>query len=140
MFVPQINIVTVCFFLIGSFGHKFNGLHGTGFNAGLFAARASFFIPIRSVQAQIAFGRFFDFMIPYCPVRLLRAHLEAGFAADTLLLIDSSNVAVLFVHKGSINRTIAHAGGINALTARRLLEVVREFSERILHYLDARKG
>ena len=140
MFVPQINVVTFRLFLIRSLGHKLNGLHRTAFNASLFAARASLFIPIGSVQTQIAFGRFFDLMIPYCPMGLLRAHLEAGFAADTLLLIDSSNIAVLFVHIGSVDRALSHAGGINALTTRCLLEVVREFSERILHYLDARKG
>ena len=137
MFIAQINFVAIRLLLIRSLSYKFEGFHRAGLDASLFAANTPFFIPIRSVKAEVAFGGFFNLMIPYRPVRLLGAHLEAGLTGNAFLLVNSSNIAILFVYIGRANRTIAHAWRINTLATGRNLKVVREFSERILNYLDA---
>ena len=56
MIVAQVHIVTFGLLLVGGLSDKLDRLHGTRLDAGLFAARTARLTPIRSVDAQVAFG------------------------------------------------------------------------------------
>ena len=58
MIVAKIHIVAFSLFLIGHLSDKFDRHHRTGLHASLLAAGTSLFIPVGSVDAQIAFGGF----------------------------------------------------------------------------------
>jgi hypothetical protein len=129
--IVQIHIIAFRLFLIGNLSDKPDRHHRTGFNASLLASRASLLIPIRSVEAQIAFGGF-SFAVddrPDGPVRLLRTHFDAGFAADAFLAVNPSNVAVCGVHEGCSGWTALNTDWRLTLAAGRHLDVVGEFGE-----------
>src|ERR1035441_5169416 len=119
MNVAQVHIVTFGLLLVGGLSDKLDRLHGTRLDAGLFAARTALLTPIRSVEAQVAFGGLADGVVPHRPMGPLRTHLEADFAANTLLAVDSPDVAVLGIHIGGADRTIFHAHRREALAAGR---------------------
>ena len=139
MLVPQVDIIAVGLRLIRSFGNEFDGLHRAGFDAGLFAAGTALFAPIRSVDTQVAFGGFALDMVPDSPVGLLGAHGEAGFAADALLGVDSSDVAILGIDESGARRAILDADWCDTLAAGSHLDIVRELAERVLDDLYARE-
>ena len=125
-------------FLIRHLSHKFDGFHWTGFDAGLLAADTSLFIPERSVDAQVALGRFLFKVIPYGAVRLLRAHFDAGLAANAFLAVNPSHISISNIHICCADRATLNTNRCFALTAWRHLDVIGEFSKRVLHNLKAR--
>lgn len=74
--------------------------------------------PIGRVEAQVALGGFLKIRIPNRAMGPLRAGLDAALAADTFLLIDHADVAMLGVDMRGARRTILHAQRRDALPAR----------------------
>ena len=68
---------------------------------------------------------------------LLRTHFKAGLAANTLITVDSSDIAVLSINKGGSHRAILDADRYFALPAGSDLNIAGEFAERILDDLNA---
>lgn len=139
MIISKIYVITFGLFLIWHIGNKLDRHHRAGFHASLLATGPSLFIPKRGVYAQIAFGRFpltIDFD-PDRPVGLLRAHFKTGSAADTLIAVDSSNIAAFRIHEGGSDRAILDADRYLALPTGRNLDIVGEFAKRILNDLNA---
>ena len=138
MLVPQIHIVAFGLFLLGHCSHKFDCHHRAGLDTGLLAARASLFIPVGGVQAQIALGGFafavdFD---PHGSVGLLRTHFQAVPAAYAFIAVDPPDVAVFRVHVGCADRAVLNADRGFTLSAGRHLHIVGKFTEGVLDNLN----
>jgi hypothetical protein len=94
----------------------------------------------KGVSAEVAFGGL-SFAVddnPDWSIRLLWAHSEAGFASDAFSAVDPANVTVFSIYICRIYGAVLGADRGLALPTGRHFDVVGEFCERVLHYLDAR--
>ena len=106
-------------------------------HARLLAAWSALFTQIRRVGAEIALLRVFVLMIPHDPARYVRTCLNTLLAADALLLIYRSNVAVLPVDMKRSGWASFQTRRIGALPALDHLDVIRERAQAITQNLDS---
>ena len=110
-------------------------------DAGLFSIGASFFIPVRGVETEVAFHRYVFIGVPYGPVGPLGAGFYTFPAADAYFWIDHPDVAVIRIHMTGAGGAVLYTERRYALPAYGHGNIVRVFCEgrRVADDLDSRK-
>jgi hypothetical protein len=135
--ISKIYIVSFRLFLIRSGLNKLNGLHRARLYTGLLATYPTLFIPMGTINAEVALAGYFIGIIPDRSVGVLGTHLKTGLTPDAFFLVNPSDIAVLSVHIGGSFRAILDTDRCDTLTTRGNLEIIREFPKGILYDLYA---